>query len=295
MADDITRRLLARATAPQRTRTMGSGSGSPIIQQSHNEPELDWQPWITLKGSGNTRIVQGSDGWINLGDFPAVSARVEIGFITAGTTLRVETSVAYDGPFRDVILQTAQGAQTYVLGTEPFGATAALRRYLRYAVQPPAGDWVICFRIGLSTPGGLVAPPNPIYGDAGSSIPDSGFGILAPWTTLSGTWVTTNDDIVAPEEYWLDLSREVYAFVEAQTLAMNNGANAANLYVETAMYREGPWTTVLGPLSTDNTTSAMKMTLEGPYAVALMRYVRWRVTAAAAPWHACFRIGARWA
>ena len=295
MVDDFARRLLARAATLPARPTTAAARRSPLDTANADQPELDWTRWMTLKGNGNTRIVQSSDDWIDLGEFPAVSTRVEIAFITAGTTLRVETSVASDGPFRDVILQTTQGSQTYVLGTEPFGAAVALRRYLRWAVQPPVGDWVICFRIGLTTPGGLVAPPSPIYGDAGNSIPDRGFGLLAPWTTLSGTWVATNDDIVAPEEYWLDLSREVYAYIQAQTLDMNNGANAANLYVETALYREGPWTTVLGPLNADNTTSSVKLTLEGPYAVALMRYVRWRVTAAAAPWHACFRIGARWA
>lgn len=293
MVDALTRSLLARA---QIQAPITSKHGSPSLGAS-NAPELDWQPWTTFKGTGGaaTRIIQASDSWIDLGDFPAVSVRVEIGFITAGTTLRGETSVAFDGPFRDVILQTAQGAQTYLLGTEPFGATGTLRRYFRWAVQPPAGDWVICFRIGLTTPAGLAALPTMVFGDAGSSIPDRGFGVLQPWTTIAGSWAAAGDDIVAPEENWLDLSREAYAYIEAQTLDMNNGANVASLIIEQAMYREGPWTTVLGPLIADNTTSAIKLTMEGPYAVPLQRYVRWRLIAPVAPWHACFRVAARWA
>jgi hypothetical protein len=115
------------------------------------------------------------------------------------------------------------------------------------------------------------------------------------WTTITGTWAATSDEIVAPVHTWLDLSREVYAYVEVSTLDMNNGANSASLIIETSMYREGPWTTVIGPVSTDNTTTAVKLTMEGSYAVALQRYVRWRIVAPVGPWHACFRVAARWA
>jgi hypothetical protein len=39
----------------------------------------------------------------------------------------------------------------------------------------------------------------------------------------------------------------------------------------------------------------VKLTMEGSYAVALQRYVRWRIVAPVGPWHACFRVAARWA
>jgi hypothetical protein len=290
MADSLTRTLLARAGATNPTMQRAG------ITSNTSAAEVDWQPFITIKGTGAaaTKVIQSSDNWIDLGNFPAISVRFDIAFISAGVALLGETSVAYSGPFRGVISQTAQGAQTYVLGTEPFGATGVLRRYFRWAVQPPAGDWVVCFRIGLTSPGAVVPPPQMVFGDAGSQLPERGFGLLQPWTTITGSTVAAADDIVAPEEFWLDLSREVYAYIEAQTLDMNDGANVASLIIEQAMYREGPWTTVLGPLTTDNATASIKLTMEGPYAVPLQRYVRWRLVAPVAPWHACFRVAARW-
>lgn len=113
MADSLTRTLLARAgvtsSTPQRAGSMSSSS----------TPEVDWQPFITITGTGAaaTKIIQSSDNWIDLGNFPAISVRVDIAFISAGVALLGETSVAYSGPFRGVISQTTQGAQTYVLGT----------------------------------------------------------------------------------------------------------------------------------------------------------------------------------
>ncbi|MBT9555683.1 MAG: hypothetical protein IV100_06615 [Myxococcales bacterium] len=284
-----------KAEKAQASQRMAMAKGNVV-------PELDWQRFMTLKGTGGaaTRIVQGSDGWIYVGDVPAVSVRTEVPFITAGATLRVETAVSLDGPWRDVVLQTAEGNATYVLGTEPFGGSfvgsaVPLRQYLRWAVQPPAGDWIICFRIGLASPAQLQPPTSITFADFGTALPETGFGIMFDWTTVTGTWAATSDEIVAPVHTWLDLSREVYAYVEVSTLDMNNGANSASLIIETSMYREGPWTTVIGPVSTDNTTTAVKLTMEGSYAVALQRYVRWRIVAPVGPWHACFRVAARWA
>jgi len=303
MTDSNQLRALLNQLSPSGTKAQrGEAIRGAATAVGMSTPELDWQPFITLKGTGGamTRIHQGSDDWIYVGDVPAVSVRVEVPFITAGTTLRVETSVSLDGPWRDVVLQTSEGNATYVLGTEPFGGTfvgsaVPLRQYLRWAVQPPAGDWICCFRIGLASPARLTPPASVSFADYGTALPETGFGIMFDWTTITGTWAATSDEIVAPVHTWLDLSREVYAYVEVSTLDMNNGANSASLIIETSMYREGPWTTVIGPVSTDNTTTAVKLTMEGSYAVALQRYVRWRIVAPVGPWPACFRVAARWA
>jgi hypothetical protein len=168
MSDQDRMHQMLALMSPSATKAEKAQASQRIAMSKGNVvPELDWQRFITLKGTGGaaTRIVQGSDGWIYVGDVPAVSVRTEVPFITAGATLRVETAVSLDGPWRDVVLQTSEGNATYVLGAEPFGGSfvgsaVPLRQYLRWAVQPPAGDWIVCFRIGLASRRSL--PPRPV-------------------------------------------------------------------------------------------------------------------------------------
>ncbi|MBT9555808.1 MAG: hypothetical protein IV100_07245 [Myxococcales bacterium] len=65
-------------------------------------------------------------------------------------------------------------------------------------------------------------------------------------------------------------SREAEANVEGSKLDTNNCANSAGLIIETSMHREGPWTLAIGPVCRDNMTTAVKLNIEGRYAVALL-------------------------
>ncbi len=111
--------------------------------------EFNWQPFITLKGTGTARVTLVSTRWADLSALPAVVLRMYVAAITSGVVLQLESAPTQAGPWSAVTGRAGVGLGVQVVGTEPFGSDP-IQRYLRWTLYSPAGAWGITFRVGIA-------------------------------------------------------------------------------------------------------------------------------------------------
>ena len=94
----------------------------------------------------------------------------------------------------------------------------------------------------------------------------------------------TTPAVIQAESDWLDTKDIRYLVVEAEVLK----ASAVTIKIETAMRKEGPWTS-FSTIASGYCFQTYGVSKEAGATNRLRSYVRWRLEGGAA-WEACFRI-----
>ena len=171
-----------------------------------------------------------------------------------------------------------------------------MQRFVRWQVRvAPAATWNLSFRINVDlSPGAHV----PVSASRAREIFHSGHGQheMQPWFAVRG-----GISIGAPEEQqdafyqsetnWLDTSSIQNLVIESQVLMMSG----VTLVIESAMSKEGPWSSIAAIGSAYALTTHM-VSKEPGTDFPMRRYVRWHLEGdgATTNWQACFRINSSW-
>ena len=264
--------------------------------------ELTWQPWTTLDAAASAAdITQPQDNWLDVGEAPSVTVRVDVMYLT-GATLAVQIAPAAHGPWSSAASFTSATKSVLITSAEPYSqARNQTQRYVRWFVDAPAGPWNACFRMRASlsdTPGSVVTVDSRTQqlkssGGSGtfSVTADRTPGIeeVQPWVSLRGGFTPTggSSDVVMAEDKWLDTSHGKYLVLEAQVLNITG----ATLVLESAMGAEGPWTSfgTFGS-ATGYSFQTYALSKEQAATVRLRNLVRWRLEGTTNTWQTCFRL-----
>ena len=264
--------------------------------------ELTWQPWRTIDGAASTAdIVQPEDNWLDVGDAPSVTVRVDVMFLT-GATLAVQIAPAAHGPWTTANSFTSATKSSLIMSAAPYGQTRNQNhRYVRWFIDAPASIWTACFRMRAAfpdTPGTTVSVDTRAQrlqstgGDGSFSINADrtpGEEEIQPWISMRAGFTATlgSAEVIQGEDKWLDTTHAHYLILEAQVLNITG----ATLILESAMGAEGPWTS-FGTFASASGYSFATFALskEQGATVRLRNLVRWHIEGVTNAWQACFRL-----
>jgi len=227
---------------------------------------------LTVRTTAPGERVQSRDKYLRMGP-DDLTLRIECSGVTGTVALNIETAPSEEGPWDVLFSVNAPGVFLVPLRGETYG----LVRW-RLSVSG-AGDG-LTFRITVPGEGSGLEPPGRLR--------------ELTSTTLQG-WVTILlsdlvSEVIQSEEYWFDAANlpSVCVLVQATKI------QGCSLILETSEAREGPWTQLAKleaePTPTNHAAQYVFLRDDADAALALKRYLRWRIVDGGNGDYASFRL-----
>lgn len=246
---------------------------------------------MTLVGDAGKSVAQPARRYLRLEHTPSAVLRSQVIYSHGAlATFVLETAARIAGPWRSLAETRSTGFTDYVLNAEP-SSTVSTSRFVRWRVEAPAAaTWGLCARVNVTTPNDL-APLSLL--PQGEHTP--GYRCLQDWVTIRGGYTASPSDgldFIPVESSWLTTDGMENLMTELEAIR----ANCAQIDLQWAMNKEGPWTTVSSITPSADAKYTLLSNQPGVTTPTnlLGREVRYRVQSSVPNWVACLRLGGKW-
>jgi hypothetical protein len=230
------------------------------------------QDWLTVRTTAPGERIQSRDKYLRMGP-DDLTLRIECAGVTGTVALNIETAPSEEGPWDVLFTVNAPGVILVPLRGETYGVVR-----WRLSVNG-AGDG-LTFRVTVPGEGSGLEPPGRLRGPSSTT--------LQGWVTILLSDLVS--EVIQSEEYWFDAGSLPSVCVLVQAPAVSG----CSLILETSEAREGPWTQ-LAKLSgaaggTNHAAQYVFLRDDADAALALKRYLRWRIADGGNGDYASFRL-----